>query len=294
MNEQVMNKMVKKKIVLEFNYKTPSEEEAKKISGMSLDDKEFKKSYGSHYRTQAIRGFVFGLICAVIGALSILVMNTGVDGPLSFLNSLSENLLGVISIIMPLGSIVIFIFAIIYFTKSFISSPSSTRPKSPEALFKMLFDDNIYFPKKGGSVDKWHSLCHPRLCNLVPEELRITRVQLSQYYLMIIKTIEKAEKTIKKAINDECKSNPNLKGSLKNSYMNEDSCGIIITINSINELYHSVYEINAAYTKSYTCSDSKSKKYATAILEFNIKSVLVKSGEYWYPYDLMPELTIVS
>ena len=295
MNEEIVKKKIEKTIVLKFNYKTPSEEEAKIISTSSIDNKEIKKAYGSHYRTLAIKWFVFGLICAVIGAVSIFVMNTGINGPLSFLISLSENLLAVLSIIMPLGSLVFFIFAILYFTKSFI--PSSTRPKSPEELFKTLFDDNIYYPKKSGSVDnleKWIDFGCKRLCNLVPEELRITQVQFANYYLMITKIIERAEKIIKQAIDNESKSRPDFKGSLKNSSIDEDNCGISININSIRELYHSVYEVNAVFTKSYTCSDSKLNKYATAILEFNIQGILVKSGEYWYPYDLMPELTIVS
>jgi len=39
---------------------------------------------------------------------------------------------------------------------------------------------------------------------------------------------------------------------------------------------------------------NKIKNKTTAVLEFNIKGVLVKNGTHWYQYDLAPELNTVS
>lgn len=295
MNEEIVNKMVEKRVMLEFIYKKPSEEEAKKISEVIIDvkgnsksmgNKDASKYYRKHYRKQTFQFFIGGLICVVIGLLSIFVMIFGgTNGPLSLLNRLSENLLGVLSIMMPLSGLTFIIIAIVFFIKSNFSL-SSSRSKSPKVLFKMLFDDNIYFVNTRGSlskvesnISKWKSFGYTRLCSLVPEDLRITQEQFNEYCSMLNKTVKKAEKTVKNAL----KANAII--AMKN--------GISISVNNIKELYYNIYEVNALFTISYYCFYNTPNK-ATAILEFNIKGVLVKNGEYWYPYDLMPELIIVS
>jgi len=286
--------MVENRILLEFSYKKPTVEEAKRISEANTDDKgksipknkDAAKAYRSHYKKQAAQFFIGGLICAVIGALSILVMVSGVDGPLAFLAGLSETLLGVLSIILPLAGLSLIVMAIVFFVKSNLS-PSSVRPKSPEALFKMLFFNNVYFVDTSGSVAKtesnkakWDSFAYTRLCRLVPENLRISQEQFNEYCSKLEKTVQNAGKTVVSA--------------KKVDTMSEMKSGNNISVNNINELYHSVYAVDAVFTRSYSCFYDKFKNNATVILEFNIKGVLVKSGDSWYPYDLTPDLVILS
>ena len=287
--------MDEKKVMLEFVYKKPSIEDAKKISEIKIEDmgnhkskdsKDAAKSYKTHYKKQATQFLIGGLICAAIGAVCIFAMVSGVDGPFSFLVGLSETLLGVISIIMPLAGLALLVMAIVFFIKMNIT-PASSRFKSPEALFRTLFDDNIYFVNKIGSLTKIESNMAKqssfgcmRLCKLVPEDLRITQEQFNEYCLKLDKTVKKAEKTIEHA--------------LKTDTMSEMENGVTISVYNINELYHNIYEVGAVFTRAYKCYYNKFQNNTIAILEFNVKGTLVKSGEYWYPYDLMPDLRVVS
>ena len=279
-----------KSIMIQFNYKKPSPEEAKRISESVIDDNVSSKSKGSsnayktHYRKQSVQFLVAGLICAAIGAISIFAMISGANGPLSFLVGLSETLLGVLGVFLPLAGIALIVMGIVYFVKSSVS-PSSSYPKSPEALFEMLFFDNIYFVDMSGSATKmesdlakWDSFAHARLCKLVPEGLRITKEQFKNYCSLIDKTMKSAAESA-------------LSVKKMNS-MSVIKSGMSIGINNIQELYHSVYEVDAVFTKSYSCYYNNFKGNATVIFQFNIKGVLVKREDYWYPYDLVPILTI--
>ena len=298
--EESETEMFEKKITLEFSYKKPSEEEAGLISETGADDRQIRKSkdykdsmksYRNHYRRLSMQYFFGSLVCAAIGVVCIIVMEMGVSGPLSFLNELSGTFVSMIVLFMSLGALVLLIIAIVIFVKSF-ASPSSSHPKSPESLLTMLFDDNIYFINERGSASKMETnmvkrdtVGNIRLSKLVPEKLRITQDQFREYCSAIDKTFKRAEKTIENAVKRECKSGHYLMGGSNRTKIN---------IHRTIELYYNVYEVYATFANVYDCYDKKSRKYAIAVIEFNVKSVLIKNGEYWFPYDLTPELTIVS
>jgi hypothetical protein len=78
-----------------------------------------------------------------------------------------------------------------------------------------------------------------------------------------------------------------------------DSCALksIIIDNGI-EIYPGVLEICATITYEDVISrtDANDEKYnvISAILVLHIKSIFIKTGQYWYPYDLMPVISRVA
>lgn len=249
--------------------KIPTNEEATRLTSMPLKKKP--RSFGS-----IISGIFFVLIA----------IGFGIGG--SFLGiSIIENNNG-IGII--LGYFLEFVFPFIMlgvcislFYNFFVRS---AQKKTPEDALKWVYEKTL---TGLGSSGSWRFGTIDEAVNdlrlIVPDFMSFDSEKVKKYITECRNVMTQAMELTTRDARGE-----------RNGGWTGDTPFKEIKISDKEEIYPSVTEIHATYfyadrlTREVSKAGSKeTEKLIAAELELHITAIIIKSGEYWYPYDIFPE-----
>ena len=251
--------------------KRPVEEEAKRLTGVSFPQKpvsesEIKKIVGNFFKFLGI-----SILCLVIGFVILSISRSGGAG---------SGKVGFMGIILMLGSGICFLMAF----GSLFGLLSTGRKKKAQKSFQWVWQDSILdndtfkISDKGGKRFGSIEYALDKIERAVPSS--IDRKATNEYITRLRENlIIFMEKTTSKARSQ----NLGVEGSPLKS----------INFENETEIFPNVYEIRATITYQDILDSHNAKNelmyYITAIIELHVKQIFIKTGKYWYPYDLTPD-----
>lgn len=248
----------------------PSEEEAKRLTAIPFD----KKPASTEEVKDALKWFVIGLVGAVI---------------LWFFGRwVIENFVGLGVLFFGVGGAYVaapisIIFAIYSLSKMFRSG----RKKKAEDSFKWVWETSYF--GEDAVLARFGKLDYAvgTLERTVPSAIVFDRNKIGTYILELRTILSLAmDETTLQAYEEP-------PGGWK-----EASAVKSILIEHSTEIYPGVLELCATitYRDMLFRSDANNKHYnmISAILELHVTNVFIKTGKYWYPYDLTPTIVRLS
>lgn len=179
-----------------------------------------------------------------------------------------------------LGALIMLIFGFSSLSKIFRSGRKKKAEDSFRWIWEVSFLGDDAVTKRFGKLQ--YSL--DTLARAVPESITFNRTIIEKYIIELRQTMAQAMDETTLPAKEEHPGGWSEAGALKST-----------TINNINEIYPGVSEVFATMTYQDIISrqdtNNKSYKVISAILELNITNVFVRTGKYWYPYDLTPAVS---
>ena len=281
--------MIEKLITIEVIGKQPSEQELKMFPPKMLTKEaidEAKEAYKKDSITTAVVYLIFAFVSILIVVLHGYIISNDIEwirtGILRFL--INPALISI-----PIILTLIFVSLAIY---KFATTSGTFMPKSPQSLYESIFKD-IYLE---GLPDN----AHEKLKLIVPEMLLIAHDSLKSYIENFQHIISEKQKNVDKTLREEFDKNALL--TRDNELVQFGAKNAEVEINKTELLYMNVYETHATIekttqwqiVKNNAMMQEKYENYANVTVKLNINCVLLKEDEYWFPYDLVPEIKQVS
>ncbi|MGI6085914.1 MAG: hypothetical protein ACOYIF_10835 [Acetivibrionales bacterium] len=245
----------------------PQEEEAKKLTLIPFE----KKSVSTEEVNEALKWFAIGIIGAVfLWFFGRWVISKFVGPGVLFFGYGGAYL----------GAPISLIFGISSFSKIFRSGRKKKAEDSLKWVWEVSYLGDDAVGKRFGKLQ----YAIETLARAVPESISFNRTIIEKYITELRQTMTQAMDETSLPAREEPPGGWNESGALKST-----------AISNINEIYPGVSEICATITYQDVISrqDTNNKNYnvIAAILELHITSVFIKTGEYWYPYDLTPAIS---
>jgi hypothetical protein len=160
---------------------------------------------------------------------------------------------------------------------------SSGRKKTPEQAFKWIWKESLL---EGGNDERFGRLTVALdiIRRAIPASIPYNEDEMSRYITGLRDTMQAAmdETTLP--------ARENAPGDWKEKRIKKE-----IVIKSVTELFPDVVEVRATITCKdiflHKISDNAAVQVVSAVIELNIAQVFIRTGNYWYAYDLMPTVT---
>ena len=247
--------------------KHPKVEEVEHLTNVIFPKKPISQSESDN----AIKGFFkcigFSVFCVVFGWLILKLVGGNTTAGAGIVRLMGYG-------ILFLGTPMCIIYALVFLSELFRSGRKKTARNSFLWVWGTSILGNDISNKRFGSL----SYALDKLERAVPEN--IDRNGISEYITRLREDMATAmEKTTSIARSQKL-------GTEFNRYINTN-------IENFTELFPNVSEIGATITCFDILSGQNEKNevqyFITAIIKLHIKQVFIKTGKYWYPYDLIPD-----
>ncbi|MDR0429764.1 MAG: hypothetical protein LBH58_04715 [Tannerellaceae bacterium] len=156
--------------------------------------------------------------------------------------------------------------------------PTSAQKKTIEGAMNWVFIKSLFSLEDSSGIQNFGSndFAAKKYARIAPDALNVPDKQILDYVVKFRKYVEKA---VEKEIAGKSLSTPD----------------VHMTITSSAELFPDVVEVNAILTfganVKFEKLSGKSETYCASKVVMNIAYVLVKSDDFWYPYDMFPKIT---
>jgi uncharacterized membrane protein len=253
--------------------KKPSQDEVEKLTSIPLEKKplsgEERKAGYENLRMTAI-----GIGAGIVSFLLLIVVPSGRGGGIVRL------MLFTIILCAPVLAIVgIILFVLAMF--------SSAQKKNPEKSLKWIFEKSYFADSASSEYFGNIEYGIKTLGRIIPNARNFNENSARDY----ISTV------FRKTLQDKFDERKAEAGITEKDNWTDGVKNRKITVNNKKEIYPGIVELFATLDYRDVFSQTIDKKkinMITAILELKIDFIFVKSGQFYYPYDVFPTITEVK